>query len=306
MRQRLAGTVQGEALRLSHDAAAQSGGGPERAGNVVEIFSGIQGEGVHVGERHLFLRLAGCDFDCDYCDQPEARGIPGYASIEKSAGGRDFVKRGNPLSVQRAANFIRKLWADTRHRAVAVTGGEPLMQAGFLSSLLPILRRCGMKVLLETNGTRAEDLRALRGNVDVVSMDLKLRSATGRPFPRKRHARFLALAAREAGDVYVKAVVTSETTEREMRAAARLVRDAGKSIPFVIQPVTRTGRQRKGSRKGPAEAGQAAKTQRTVTADGRRVGPPSPDRLLRLEEAAARILDDVRVIPQTHKLMGQR
>ena len=45
-------------------------------GNVVEIFSGIQGEGIHVGRRQIFLRLAGCNLRCDYCDQPEARRIP--------------------------------------------------------------------------------------------------------------------------------------------------------------------------------------------------------------------------------------
>ena len=132
-------------------------------GNVVEIFSGIQGEGIHVGRRQIFLRLAGCNLACDYCDQPEARTVPAFALIERTAGRRDFIAARNPLGVERCARAILKLDRPRGlHHAVSLTGGEPLMQAGFLAALLPILRRAGLRVLLETNGTRPEEFRALR------------------------------------------------------------------------------------------------------------------------------------------------
>lgn len=249
---------------------------PPASGAIVEIFSGIQGEGVHVGERHLFIRLAGCDFGCDYCDQPEARGVPRCALVERRPGRRDFAEYPNPLTAEQAAAHAQHLAAAMRHRAAAITGGEPLSQPGFLAALLPILRRCGMRVLLETNGTRPEALAALRGQVDVVSMDLKLRSATGRPFPKTLHERFLAEALRGGAETYAKAVVSERTQEREIRAAARLVAAVRGEVPLVIQPVSGRGR------------------------------PPSADRLLRLQDAALGVLADVRVIPQTHKMMGQR
>jgi 7-carboxy-7-deazaguanine synthase len=165
------------------------------------------------------------------------------------------------------------------HRALAITGGEPLMQAEFLGALLPLLRAHGPRVLLETNGTRADALRALRGRVDIVSMDFKLRSATGRATPVAAHTRFLREAVRQGAEVYVKAVVSSATTPPEVARAARLIARASRNVPLVLQPATATGKR------GPR--------------------PPGPDAMLRLQEAALKALPDVRVIPQTHKMTGQ-
>ena len=108
-------------------------------------------------------------------------------------------------------------------------------------------------------------------------MDFKLRSATGRPMPVKAHEEFLRLAARAGKEIYVKAVVSSRTTDQEIVRAAKLIAGIKRSVPLVLQPVT-----------------------------GRRRRPPAPARLLELQAAAAEILPDVRVIPQTHKIIGQR
>lgn len=275
----MARAMQGKAMPVSRRHSLSAGySGP--TGNLVEIFSGIQGEGIHVGERHLFVRLAGCDFNCDYCDQPEAKKVPKHFTAECSAGRRDFTKYPNPVDAGRAVVLIRTLWKDTPHRLLALTGGEPLMQPKFLSALLPSLRQDGIPVLLETNGSRPRELRMLLALFDVVSMDLKLRSATGRPFPRKKHEQFIGIAASAGLSLYSKIVVTSKTSDKEITEAARLVARAGSEIPFVIQPLT-SGRRRDGM-------------------------PPSPGQLLRLQEVAAEILQDVRVIPQTHKMIGQR
>jgi len=250
-------------------------------GSIVEIFSGVQGEGIHVGRRQIFLRLAGCNLACDYCDQPEARIVPVLALIERAAGRRNFIAVRNPLGVERTARAILKLDQPRGlHHAVSVTGGEPLMQAGFLAALLPILRRAGLRVLLETNGTRPEEFRALRHLVDIVSMDFKLRSSTGRAMPTNAHREFLRLAARGGREVYVKAVVSSLTTGEEIARAARLIAAIKRSAPLVLQPVTRR------NRRSPA--------------------PPDPAQMLELQAAAGKVLPDVRVIPQTHRIIGQR
>jgi organic radical activating enzyme len=256
---------------------------PEQThGNIVEIFSGIQGEGIHVGRRQIFVRLAGCNLACDYCDQPEARVVPRLALIERTAGRRDFITARNPVGVEETVRAILRLDRPRRlHHSVSLTGGEPLMQGKFLAALLPMLRRAGLRIFLETNGTRPEELRALRRSFDIVSMDFKLPSATGREMPGRAHREFLRLAARGGREVYVKAVVSSRTTEAEIVRAARLIAAVGRSMPLVIQPVTRRDRA-KGS------------------------VPPHPGRLLELQAAAGMFLRDVRVIPQTHKIIGQR
>jgi organic radical activating enzyme len=111
-------------------------------------------------------------------------------------------------------------------------------------------------------------------------MDFKLRSAAGRPMPASAHREFLRLATSGGREVCVKAVVSSRTTSVEIARAARLIAAIKRSVPLVVQPVTRR------NRRTPA--------------------PPDPARLLELQAAAGKVLPDVRVIPQTHKIIGQR
>ena len=153
------------------------------------------------------------------------------------------------------------------------------MQPDFLAALLPGIRRIGLRVMLETNGTEVRAFRRLRRWVDIVSMDFKLRSATGIPMPLRSHREFLRLAVGGTRETYVKLVLTSRSARREVARVAAAVAAVSPEIPVILQPVTPT---RRGMR------------------------PPSPGRLLEWQETAARRLKNARVIPQTHRLIGQR
>ena len=246
-------------------------------GQVAEVFSSIQGEGLLLGCRQVFVRLAGCSYGCRYCDQAEARRSPARARCERRPGTGDFALLPNPVSAEELVR--RALALDSPpglHQAFSITGGEPLEQTAFLLAVLPALRAGdGHRVLLETNGVLAEELGRVIGLVDIISMDYKLATATGIPAPASEHARFLAIAAEK--QVFVKIVVAAGTTEEEVVAAALAIGGTRSDIPLVLQPVSRVPG-------GPA--------------------PPSAARLLVLHAAAAGSVQDVRIIAQMHPDLG--
>ncbi len=192
---------------------------PPGRGYVVEVFSSLQGEGLKLGERQVFVRLGGCNRRCDYCDEPDTIPIPSgtLRSLDET---RDDLKRLAP-----------------GHAAVSFTGGEPLLQPDFLAELLPFARALGLSTCLETNGTLPAALRALKQHVDLVSMDLKLPSATG-VADWKPHAAFLEVLPEKT---FVKVVLTSSSTAEEVARAAELVRAVRPDMPFFLQAATPIG-----------------------------------------------------------------
>src|SRR5215831_15287981 len=104
------------------------------AGNVSELFVSFQGEGLHAGRRHLFVRLGGCPLRCRYCDTPESL-VP--VAECRVLGPDGSERRSNPFSPEALDEVVTRLAevAPPLH-AIAVTGGEPLLQAEFLVAWL--------------------------------------------------------------------------------------------------------------------------------------------------------------------------
>jgi len=245
-------------------------------GFIHEIFSGIQGEGIFVGCRQIFVRLSGCNLNCKFCDTMPARTLSSKYRVEKTLGKRDFVIYENPSDVSETLCNAMALAGDEQiHHSVSITGGEPLTQPEFCAELAKQLKKAGMRVYLETNGTLPADFVRVLPYLDIIAMDIKLPSATGGPNLFETHESFLRLAVKK--DVFVKVVLTSETLQDEVEYAASLIRSVERNVPLVLQP---------------------ASPQSGVT-------PPSPVQVLDWQATCLRILPDVRVIPQTHKLMGQ-
>jgi len=244
-----------------------------------EVFSAIQGEGSFVGERQVFVRLAGCNIRCAYCDQPEAlEKVAGPCRLETTAGRRDWAIADSPIPIDMVADAVDRLAGDVRHHSVSLTGGEPLFQGARLARLAALLAGRGHRLHLETNGMLALALVQVGRYLSHVSMDLKLPSVDGENVDLGRHRRFLATAMRLGNDVACKIVIGPCTDADELAAAVSMVTQTAPRAVVFLQPVT-------------PFAG--------VT------GSPGPERVLELQAMALELHERVRVVPQTHKAIGQ-
>ncbi len=113
---------------------------------ISEIFHSIQGESTYAGAPCVFVRLAGCDLRCSWCDTPYA-----------FTGGRK-------IAVEDVVSAVAAFGCDL----VEITGGEPLLQED-VYPLMTALVEGGMTVLLETGGHLAID-RVPAGVVKIVDV----------------------------------------------------------------------------------------------------------------------------------------
>ena len=100
---------------------------------VYEMFSSIQGESTFAGVPCFFIRFAGCNLNCRYCDTLKARPFDA----------------GQDMTLEQLVSAADDSGLDL----VELTGGEPLMQKN-LPALAAGLIRLGKTVLIETNGSR--------------------------------------------------------------------------------------------------------------------------------------------------------
>lgn len=97
---------------------------------LVEIFESLQGEGRNTGRPCVFVRFAGCNLACPWCDTE----VTGRFSLE----------------LDELAGEIKSF----RARSVVLTGGEPTIVSG-MPELIAELKREGFWVAVETNGLNA-------------------------------------------------------------------------------------------------------------------------------------------------------
>lgn len=101
---------------------------------VVETFISINGEGQHAGELALFIRFAGCNLNCNYCDT-------------RWANQPDVVYQ------EMTETEIKALVTDSGVRNVTLTGGEPLLQPGMYQLLETMGSLPDIRIEIETNGS---------------------------------------------------------------------------------------------------------------------------------------------------------
>jgi len=98
---------------------------------VMEYFYTIQGEGFHSGRAAFFIRLAGCDVGCVWCDVKESWDVNEHPLV--------------------TLDFLEKEVVTSRTNFVVITGGEPAMYD--LTALINRLKKHEIEVAIETSGT---------------------------------------------------------------------------------------------------------------------------------------------------------
>jgi len=229
---------------------------------ISEIFFSYQGEGIYVGQPQIFIRFAGCNLRCGYCDTVQSQMLSEH---QEYLGVNEIVKAA--AKIARANNLFGR---GVPPPTISITGGEPLLYPGFLSALLAELMKNKFNVYLETNGTLPDAFSAVKDWVNTVAMDIKLPSDCGGAF-WKDHLKFLKIAKDRA---FIKIVLTEHTTTGEIAKALKLVASVSSCIPFVLQPCTQVSK----------------------------CLPPAPSEVFKWAALARKKLHSVHVLPQMHKI----
>lgn len=103
---------------------------------LIEIYKSVQGESSFAGRPCIFVRLAGCNLRCSWCDSEYT------------------FKGGYKLSEDEVVAEVEKL---APVKLVEFTGGEPLLQDRELVPLMERLLASGYELMIETSGERPLD-----------------------------------------------------------------------------------------------------------------------------------------------------
>ena len=178
---------------------------------IKEIFESIQGEGLYVGEKQIFVRFANCNLNCAFCDT-------------------EFKENLFDLDKTELYEKIKDYNADL----ISLTGGEPLLHAGFIKEfLLEYKNKLNKKIHLETNGTLYNELSKVIDFIDVVSMDIKIESATKEKNRFLDNEKFLKCSK---GKAFIKVVFTKDIQKGEIEHILYLAKQY--NAPLILQPKT--------------------------------------------------------------------
>ncbi len=110
---------------------------------VMEIFGPtIQGEGMVVGQKTMFVRTAGCDYSCSWCD----------SSFTWDGSGKDLIRH---MEAEEIWDELKSLGGDG-FSYVTISGGNPALLKN-LSSFVKLLKESNINICLETQGSKWQD-----------------------------------------------------------------------------------------------------------------------------------------------------
>ncbi len=234
-----------------------------------EIFCSVQGEGPYTGVRQAFVRFAGCNLECVYCDTPRDR--TEQCRVEEGCGTQKYKKIENPLSGDIVSDIIKKY--DGLH-SVSLTGGEPLLYTNFIMGFHP-----GIPLYLESNMSLPERAKEVADMLRYVAGDFKLKAG----YELKNYDEyfedmvecFRVLRATDERDCFCKIVVIDGFDRENLLEGVSKIKDYISMI--ILQPVT------------PQE--------------GVKAKPAPPEKMMEIQKTLSET-KETRIMPQSHKMWG--
>jgi 7-carboxy-7-deazaguanine synthase len=178
---------------------------------VSELYGIVpQGEGPTLGEPRMFLRLAGCNLQCTWCDS-------GFSWDWKGKIGKAYDPKVemHPMTVEQVLGSLLAVdWRGVQPGLV-LTGGEPLLQQKTLWGLISELHERDWYIEIETNGTVRPTWPAAASFVSQYNVSPKLKSS-GNPLASRLNIDALKWFVNRAHRAVFKFVCTSEADLAEV------------------------------------------------------------------------------------------
>lgn len=193
---------------------------------IIEIFSSFQGEGLLIGERQIFVRFAGCNLNCNYCDTNDSKS-------EKS---------GVLMTPEEVTDEINRLLTPDC-KTISFTGGEPSLYPDFISQ---VSRNFNLNIMLETNGTLPNNIDSIN-KLDMVSLDIKLPEHFDGDFDNEiflNEIKSLNLLMAKSINVYCKVVILPSTKIKSFKGVVEKLSQnisSKSNLKIIIQPSSPLG-----------------------------------------------------------------
>ncbi|HEX5920583.1 MAG TPA: 7-carboxy-7-deazaguanine synthase QueE [Nitrososphaeraceae archaeon] len=234
---------------------------------VSEIFTSIEGEGIFVGKKTMFIRLSGCHLKCRWCDTKYALPLDSGTDYQIDEIKDVIIKELRPFTYK--VNF---------------TGGEPLLQTESVIELADFIKKqTNLKTYMESSCFDSELFSKVLPYIDICKIEFKTDDSNvveDEEYDNLllNEIRCLELAVESNKATYIKIVVTNSTN---LESFKNLVYKISKRIKpsdilgFIIQPSFG-------------------------------IDQPTVNKLLDTYDIVEPMFPEVRIIPQLHKEIGAR
>ncbi|HEX6377979.1 MAG TPA: 7-carboxy-7-deazaguanine synthase QueE [Nitrososphaeraceae archaeon] len=234
---------------------------------VSEIFTSIEGEGIFVGKKTLFIRFSGCHLKCRWCDTKYA--------LPLDSGTEYQIDEIEDLIIRELQPFTYK---------VNFTGGEPLLQTDAVIKLADFIKKqTNLKTYIESSCFDSELFSKVLPYIDICKIEFKTddsKVVENEVYDSLllNEIKCLELAVESNKTTYIKIVVTNSTN---LESFKNLVYNISKKIRpsdivgFIIQP-------------------------------SHGVDQPTVNKLLDTYDIVQPMFPEVRIISQLHKEIGAR